>query len=218
MTNDSNGNSSNDQQTPKLNDFDTTKSSDAVGPAPKPGKSAGDKKKGNRNAMTHGLYSKFVILPDESESEFRTLLDDLGTEWLPSGRSEVEAVFDLGYLILLKQRLRKWAQSRFQGWPQNNPRNHTLRDKEALPLDTEGQKQSQNSLTYGQFKDVSDLLARLDAQIDKTLRRLTSLKVLKRNEPNLFEVAQVESVPMVPDDTPETELPSETVKTETDQS
>jgi hypothetical protein len=168
--------------------------------------------------MTHGLYSKFVILPDESESEFRTLLDDLGTEWLPHGRSEVEAVFDLGYLILLKQRLRKWAQSRFQGWPQNNSRNHTLRDKEALPPDTEGQKQSQNSLTYGQFKDVSDLLARLDTQIDKTLRRLTSLKVLKRTEPNLFEVAQIESVPMVPDDTPETELPSETVKTETDQS
>jgi len=218
MTNDSNGNSSNDQQTPKLNDFDTTKSSDAVGTAPKPGKSAGDKQQGNRNAMTHGLYSKFVILPDESESEFRTLLDDLGTEWLPHGRSEVEAVFDLGYLILLKQRLRKWAQSRFQGWPQNNSRNHTLRDKEALPPDTEGQKQSQNSLTYGQFKDVSDLLARLDTQIDKTLRRLTSLKVLKRTEPNLFEVAQIESVPMVPDDTPETELPSETVKTETDQS
>jgi len=119
---------------------------------------------------------------------------------------------------LLKQRLRKWAQSRFQGWPQNNSRNHTLRDKEALPPDTEGQKQSQNSLTYGQFKDVSDLLARLDTQIDKTLRRLTSLKVLKRTEPNLFEVAQIESVPMVPDDTPETELPSETVKTETDQS
>ena len=92
MTNDSNGNSSNDQQTPELNDFDTPKSSDAVGRAPKPGKYAGDKKKGNRNAMTHGLYSKFVILPDESESEFRTLLDDLGTEWLPHGRSEVEAV------------------------------------------------------------------------------------------------------------------------------
>ena len=169
--------------------------------------------------MTHGLYSKFVILPDESEDDFEALLDDLRSEWQPHGCSEVEAVFDLGYLILLKQRLRKWAQNRFQGGPQKNSLKQTLRDNEATSLDTEGQKQSQNALTYAQFKDVSDLLARLDAQIDRTLRRLTSLKVLKRSEPNLFKSPpQIESVPTVPDDTPETEALSETVKTETGQS
>lgn len=218
MTDNSNGNSHNDQQKPKIEDFDITEPSDSISLGPKAGKSTSDKKKGNRNAVTHSLYSKFVILPDESESEFNALLEDLRTEWQPHGRSEFEAVFDLGYLTLLKQRLRKWAQSRFQGGPQSNSLKRTLRDKEAPPLDAEGQKQSQNPLTYAQFKEVSELLTRLDAQIDKTLRRLTQLKMLKC-EPNLFEpLPQIESPSMAPDDTPETDVPTKNIKTETDQS
>ena len=62
------------------------------------------KKVGNRNAVRHGLYSKYVPLPWESESDFQQLLEEFRDEWKPSGRSEEEAVFDLAYLTLLKWR------------------------------------------------------------------------------------------------------------------
>jgi hypothetical protein len=62
------------------------------------------KKMGNRNAVRHGLYSKYVTLPWESDDDFNCLLQELRDEWKPNGCSEEQAVFSLAHLTLLKWR------------------------------------------------------------------------------------------------------------------
>ena len=221
MTNTSNNKTSNDDRGGPNNrdDFEMNVPSKSIVPDTDVRKADGSKKIGNKNALSHGLYSKYVILPGETKSDFEALLEDLFSDWKPNGRSEKEAVFDLAYLTWLKQRLRKYVQLRFQGGSESKSSYDSSRkDEKGLCEDTQTQGQIQNPLKYGQFKDVSDLLARLDAQIDKTLRRLTSLKVFKRDQADLFgPLPQIESSLTVPDASAETELPSQTVKTETDQ-
>ena len=122
----------------------------------------------------------------------------------------------------MKWRLRKYAPRRFQGLAQQKTSYYRLHDKEGLSLNTQAQTQGQDGFTYAQFKEVSELIARLDTQIDKTLRRLTSLKVFKGTDGKLFEpLPQIEAPPTVVDDPsesdnlPETEEPAKNIKTET---
>jgi len=42
-------------------------------------------KLGNKNAFVHGLHSKYVVLPWESEDDFKELLEDFRHEWQPDG-------------------------------------------------------------------------------------------------------------------------------------
>jgi hypothetical protein len=44
-----------------------------------------------KNALTHGIYGKDILLPWESREEFEKLLADLQDEFQPSGRTENEA-------------------------------------------------------------------------------------------------------------------------------
>jgi hypothetical protein len=182
-------------------------------------KNNSSKKIGNTNALSHGLYSKDVVLPWESQSDFEALLEDLRSEWRPNGRSEEEAVFDLAYLAWLKSRLRKWAYVRFQKQTGSKPSDDDIvHNSEKFSQESRSVPQvgeQENPYKYAQFNDLSDLLTRLDAQIEKTLRRLTSLKVFKHNEPYLVEAPrQIESPPTVPADLPETEPPPVKTKTE----
>jgi hypothetical protein len=61
--------------------------------------------KSSNNALSHGAYSSAVILPWENAEEFKDLHEGLREEYLPSGRSEEEDVFDLACLRWKKRRL-----------------------------------------------------------------------------------------------------------------
>jgi len=69
------------------------------------------KKKGNRNALVHGLYSKDILLPWDSKDEFEKLHQDLRKEFSPCGRAEEECVLDLAYAHHLKHTLWRMRQS-----------------------------------------------------------------------------------------------------------
>jgi hypothetical protein len=58
-----------------------------------------------KNAITHGIYGKDILLPWESREEFEKLLAELQDEFQPSGRMENEIVFDVAHLRWQKYRV-----------------------------------------------------------------------------------------------------------------
>jgi hypothetical protein len=58
-----------------------------------------------KNALTHGIYGKDILLPWECREEFEALLTDLRNEFQPDGRMENETVFDIAHLRWQKYRL-----------------------------------------------------------------------------------------------------------------
>jgi hypothetical protein len=58
-----------------------------------------------KNALTHGIYGKDILLPWESREEFEKLLAELQDEFQPSGRMENETVFDVAHLRWQKYRV-----------------------------------------------------------------------------------------------------------------
>ena len=61
------------------------------------------KAKGGR--LSHGIFSKDVLLAWDDREEFAKLLDGLTLEFFPDGQSEQEAVFDLAQLYWQKRTL-----------------------------------------------------------------------------------------------------------------
>ena len=58
-----------------------------------------------KNALTHGIYGKDILLPWESREEFEKLLAELRDEFPASGRMENEIVFDLAHWRWQKYRV-----------------------------------------------------------------------------------------------------------------
>ena len=58
-----------------------------------------------KNALTHGIYGKDILLPWESREEFEKLLAELQDEFQPNGRMENEIVFDVAHLRWQKYRV-----------------------------------------------------------------------------------------------------------------
>jgi len=65
--------------------------------------SSAAKAKGGR--LSHGIFSKDVLLAWDDREEFAKLLDGLTLEFFPDGQSELEAVFDLAQLYWQKRTL-----------------------------------------------------------------------------------------------------------------
>lgn len=68
-------------------------------------KSKQPNKSRKKNALTHGIYGKDILLPWESREEFEKLLAELRDEFQPSGRMENEIVFDVAHLRWQKYRV-----------------------------------------------------------------------------------------------------------------
>ena len=77
------------------------------------GASSSTKKKGNKNALLHGVYSNEVITPWENEEDLKTLHQAFRMEWKPRGYSEEQCVLDLTYYTWMKWRAIKAAHLRF---------------------------------------------------------------------------------------------------------
>jgi hypothetical protein len=68
-----------------------------------------------KNALTHGIYGKDILLPWESREEFEKLLAELHDEFKPNGRMEKDIVFDVAHLCLQKSRLHQmWIAAAHQ--------------------------------------------------------------------------------------------------------
>ena len=61
----------------------------------------------NKNAVKHGAFAVFLIMPDEDPNEFEALLADLVEEWNPEGRCENEKIESIAMSMWRKRRFRK---------------------------------------------------------------------------------------------------------------
>lgn len=67
-----------------------------------------------KNALTHGIYGKDILLPWESRAEFEKLWAELRDEFQPSGRMENEIVFDIVHLRWQKNRVQQmWVAAAY---------------------------------------------------------------------------------------------------------
>jgi hypothetical protein len=73
--------------------------------------------KRSKNALSHGLYARDVVLAWENEQDFKDLHDSLREEFCPEGASEEAAVFDLACLHWKKRRLNIGSQLAFHRHP-----------------------------------------------------------------------------------------------------
>ncbi|HEY6018894.1 MAG TPA: hypothetical protein VIY48_03095, partial [Candidatus Paceibacterota bacterium] len=251
----------------------------AAGLADKPA-NARSKKIGNQNALSHGVYSKNVVLPWESQDDYEMLYKDFYEEWEPKGRTQVEAVLDLTNYTWMKHRMMKGSQLPFfrstisaelksketswddivrhqamipkqahgailnvnkfmsnldvvfemirsRPYAQDNADGKvvqqqlkqlqydvmTLIEKTKTDVITkveileeivqESANRFEQAYRAEEFDKQLDLAAKIDARIEKTLRRLTSLKVFQRveREASLHtSQSALESPPTVPEE------------------
>ena len=68
------------------------------------------KKQRSSNAMKHGAFSRELILPGESRTEYQMLHNALDEEWMPSGPTEVELVGRLASLMWRQRRQEVYEQ------------------------------------------------------------------------------------------------------------
>ena len=61
----------------------------------------------NKNAVKHGAFAVFLIMPDEDPNEFEALLAALVEEWNPEGRCENEKIESIAMSMWRKRRFRK---------------------------------------------------------------------------------------------------------------
>jgi hypothetical protein len=72
------------------------------------------KREKNQNRLTHGAYSREVILPGEKLSDYEALRAALYEEWVPIGVTEQSLVEDLCKLLWKKRRLDQYDQIRLK--------------------------------------------------------------------------------------------------------
>jgi len=98
---------------------------------PKPRRSGGPrtvegKLASSRNATKTGAYSVQVLLPDESEDEFRELEQLFIDDFSPSGISEVSQVHALAIIVWKKLRLEKLESRHIRSLLDKFPKSHEL--------------------------------------------------------------------------------------------
>ena len=71
-------------------------------------------RRGNKNALMHGIYSDDLVLPWESEEDLQKLHEELKAEYQPEGCSEEHAVFSLTWLMWMQRRVNNMALLQFQ--------------------------------------------------------------------------------------------------------
>ena len=71
-------------------------------------------RRGNKNALMHGVYSADLVLPWESEEDLRKLHEDLKAEYQPDGCSEEQSIVSLTWFMWLQQRANNMAQLQSQ--------------------------------------------------------------------------------------------------------
>lgn len=85
----------------------------ASGESPQVTKNPGAQR-GNKNALSHGVYSQDLVLPWESEEELRELYESLKEEYQPEGCSEEHALLSITKFMWLQRRANNMALLQLQ--------------------------------------------------------------------------------------------------------
>ena len=111
------------------------------------------------NAITHGAFSRILILPWESIAEFAELYDDLIDEWKPVGRTEQDAVLSIAKGI--------WRKRRMQAFLRNELEKHSC---------------DPNHLAYNEAEMLRVLYLSIETAPDKFETWLSGLPTQKAND------------------------------------
>ena len=167
------------------------------------------KERSKFNARKHGLFSKAVLLEDESRPEYDALLNGYMEDFHPQGKLETVLVETLAVLMWRKRRLlqveiakisNRIAKGLADGEDacdgSERPLVHTIRffgdeEKDMVPdpmASTETQKPKFNTAAARiPSQEASDLLIRYEAhfsrEIDRILNRLERLQRIRKGQP-----------------------------------
>jgi hypothetical protein len=149
--------------------------------------------KGIHPALKHGAYSATAVLPGENPAEFEKLHRQLIAELKPSGVFEDDIVATIARLIWRKQnlttlRIAELARERCSTLQAVKPPPFLDLTKRKEAADDEARKElgdtyelveiGESATSDGLTKEL-DIIERLDAQIDKCLKRLLLVRGLK---------------------------------------
>ena len=162
------------------------------------------------NAWKHGGYSNLGVLPGEDPREFERLHQSLIDEWEPSGPTEHDAVLSIAKCLWRKSRLTVYAQAEVRkhlavdfndplqaAWDAYDEQSRKaaqlpLSDelKRALKLESKDRAKQQIKQQLAEFDEQQvtpeslvkeiELEGRLDARIDRLVKRLFQLKAGKQ--------------------------------------
>jgi hypothetical protein len=71
------------------------------------------RKKSNKNALVHGVYSSDIVLPWERAEDFNELLKGIRLDFKPNGTTEDDIVFEISVLHWKKRRINRALQLAF---------------------------------------------------------------------------------------------------------
>jgi hypothetical protein len=157
-----------------------------------------------RNAWKHGGYSNLGVLPGENAQEFNRLHQSLIDEWEPSGPMECDTVLSFAKCMWRKSRLTIYLQiadartkadfvdplqPAFDAFaaaskddPRPTPPEWLALAKELSASRDQGQQLAKlgEQITPEKLMEEIELADRLDARIDRLLKRLFQLKTAKQ--------------------------------------
>jgi hypothetical protein len=82
-----------------------------------------------QNLRTHCAYSKVAVLPDENESDYTELFQDLQDEWHPEGLTEEQEVKGLADAYWIARRLDRYWAAEFSRVAAEGRRTAAARDR-----------------------------------------------------------------------------------------
>ncbi len=140
------------------------------------------------NAHKHGVFAATAILPGEDQQEFEKLHSALVEEWMPAGATEEDAVLSIAKAVWRKRRVQRFLE--VQLWldpldPSYRPSFRDYREVHGLEPSTEPEqitalRRSAETVSGELFKQELALDERLDAMIDRALKRLIQTKAMKQ--------------------------------------
>jgi hypothetical protein len=163
-------------------------------------------------ALKHGAYSEAALLPGEDPDEFKALHKGLIAEFTPNGRMEEETVLSIARLTWRRRNLARFEAGQFSHWAfehleraaAKESHNRSKQEKEVIaefeklietserireakrdpkdPAAVELFEASRVAVLNRLMKEL-DVEERLDAMIDKLIKRLLFVRGLKSITP-----------------------------------
>lgn len=144
-------------------------------------RSAAGKARASRNAMTHGLLSRDLLLPEEDPSEWTALLDRLLLELAPVGTLEQALVERIAVAIWRQKRLVRVETARIK----MSQRPDSLSRIELEELLGENNKTLQAEILAGEGRKSHEAV--LEEIMDARARVITELDVLRVEYPGVWK-------------------------------
>jgi hypothetical protein len=131
-----------------------------------------DQRQKRPNAQRHGAYVSTLIAPGEDPQEFQELYSDLAEEWMPDGPTEEDAVLSIAKAMWRKRRVQKFLEGQLSDFQRS-------REGSILAAVAHPSEIFWNDL----FRNELSLDERLDAMIDRAVKRLIQMKAVKQMLP-----------------------------------